>query len=164
MFAPGKLQTLQTCLLLENHFVNIIRGACFLSILEAIILKFLWFPCVLMCSVFDEKHLSMSFLMTLWHVLVNLRGSNSYSCVFVFRILDEKHFSKAISVDGLFSIWGWGPILFRQLQTACTLLALVILSCLCWFEGLSYRLFAGECLFTSANMVRALVGLRIIHK
>ena len=65
MFVPGKLQTLQTCLLLENHFVNIIRGACFLYILEAIILKFLWFPCVLMCSVFDEKHLSMSFLMTL---------------------------------------------------------------------------------------------------
>ena len=52
MFVPGKLQTLQTCLLLENHFVNIIRGSCFLSLLEAIILKFLWFPCVLMCSVF----------------------------------------------------------------------------------------------------------------
>ena len=65
MFAPGKLQTLQTCLLLENHFVNIIRGACFLSILEAIILNFLCFPCVLMCSVFDEKHFSMSFLNTL---------------------------------------------------------------------------------------------------
>ena len=46
MFAPGKLQTLQTCLLLENHFVNIIRGAYFFSILEAIILKFLCFPCV----------------------------------------------------------------------------------------------------------------------
>ena len=65
MFVPGKLQTLQTCLLLENHFVNIIRGACFLSILEAIILNFLWFPCVSMCSVFDAKHFSMSFLMTL---------------------------------------------------------------------------------------------------
>ena len=59
MFVPGKLQTLQTCLLLQNHFVNIIRGSCFLSLLEAIILKFLWFPCVLMCSVFEEKHFSM---------------------------------------------------------------------------------------------------------
>ena len=54
MFVPGKLQTLQTCLLLENHFVNIIRGACFLSILEAIILKFLCIPCISMCSVFDD--------------------------------------------------------------------------------------------------------------
>ena len=53
MFAPGKLQTLQTCLLLENHCANIIRHACFLSILEAIILRFLCLPCVLMRSTFQ---------------------------------------------------------------------------------------------------------------
>ena len=53
MFVPGKLQTLQTCLLLENHCANIIRHACFLSILEAIILRFLCLPCVLMRSTFQ---------------------------------------------------------------------------------------------------------------
>ena len=63
MFAPGKLQTLQTCLLLENHCANIIRHACFLSILEAIILRYLCLPCVLMRSTFQCHfwwHLDMS--------------------------------------------------------------------------------------------------------